>query len=153
MSWPRSRGLFLAIGLGPLTRWIFKHGTNKHDAIRACSGHWLYFNDSWSFRNSRMRSEGSRFTLWVWGWGCVRQKLCLSSQPSATVGNSLRVRRKALHSGEWCRKGSRKCDFWPVSLQLFWRLQRKCLWVLLCRRSYIGVCRGGVSVSDLWRRS
>ena len=23
----------------------------------------------------------------------------------------------------------------------------------LCRRSYIGVCRGGVCVSDLWRRS
>ena len=36
---------------------------------------------------SRMRSEGSRFTLGVWGWGCVRQKLRLRPQAFATVGN------------------------------------------------------------------
>ena len=34
---------------------------------------------------SRMRSEGSRFTLGVWGQGCVRLILGLRSQPSATV--------------------------------------------------------------------
>ena len=33
----------------------------------------------------RMRSEGSRFTLGVWGQGCVRQKLRLCPQPFATV--------------------------------------------------------------------
>ena len=52
---------------------------------------------------SRMRSEGSRF---IWGCGgeavfaescvCVRNR----SQPSATVRNRPRDRRKALHSGE-----------------------------------------------------
>ena len=36
---------------------------------------------------SPMRSEGSRFTLGVWGQGCVRQMLRLRSQPSATVRN------------------------------------------------------------------
>ena len=34
-----------------------------------------------------MRSEGSRFTLGVWGQGCVRQMLCLCAQPFATVRN------------------------------------------------------------------
>ena len=39
-----------------------------------------------------------------------------------------------------------------MSSQLFWCLQRRCLceW---CRRSFVGVCRGGVSVSDLCRRT
>ena len=46
------------------------------------------------------RSEGSRFTLGVWGQGCVRQKLSLCPQAFATVRNRLRVRRKALHIGE-----------------------------------------------------
>ena len=37
--------------------------------------------------------------------GCVRQVLRLRSQPSATVRNRLRDRRKALHSGECVRSG------------------------------------------------
>ena len=36
---------------------------------------------------SRMRSKGSRFTLGVWGWGCVRSTLRSRSQPFATVRN------------------------------------------------------------------
>ena len=63
----------------------------------------------------------------------------------------------------------RKCLCeWSVSPQLYWQLQRRCLcersvspqwyWHLqrksLCEcRSYIGICRGGVCVSDLCRRS
>ena len=38
-----------------------------------------------------MRSEGSRFTLGVWGQGCVRQMLRLCPQPSAAVRNRLCV--------------------------------------------------------------
>ena len=57
---------------------------------------------------SRMRSEGSRFTLGVWGQGCVRQMLRLCPQPSASVCNRLHEGLKALHSGELCRKGYRK---------------------------------------------
>ena len=34
-----------------------------------------------------MRGKGSRFTLGVWGWGCVRQTLRNRSQPFATVRN------------------------------------------------------------------
>ena len=33
----------------------------------------------------RMRSKGSRFTLGVWGWGCVRSTSRLRPQPFATV--------------------------------------------------------------------
>ena len=39
---------------------------------------------------SRTRSKGSRFTLGVWGWGCVRSTrvyLCNRPRPSATVRN------------------------------------------------------------------
>ena len=59
------------------------------------------------FLFSRMRSEGSRF---IWGRGgeavfaescvCVRNR----SQPSATVRNRLRVRRKWRVRLEWFRK-------------------------------------------------
>ena len=174
---------------------------------------------------SRMRSEGSRFTLGVWGWGCVRPMLRLCPQPSATAVNRPRVRRKALLNGECIWRGlesesrglvtsqlfwrlQRRCQCeWSVAPQLswhlrrrslcewsmsylFWRLQRRCLrewsaspqfeyvlmafaeevsaWVLcgaavgvcgggvcvsdLCRRrNYFGFCRGGVAVGDLWR--
>ena len=51
---------------------------------------------------SRMRSEGSRFTLGVWGWGCVRQIFLLCEC------------RKALHSGECGRKGSQKWVKWSL---------------------------------------
>ena len=37
--------------------------------------------------HSRMRSKGSRFTLRVWGRGCVRSTLRSRAQPSATVRN------------------------------------------------------------------
>ena len=92
-------------------------------------------------------SEGSRFTLRVWGWGCVRRKLCLCPQPFATVRNRLRWRRNTLHSGECCRRGSGNwvkwtCDIavilafaeevsvWAIcraSPQFCWHLQRRCL--------------------------
>ena len=52
---------------------------------------------------SRMRSEGSRFT-WGSGGEAVFAKSCVCDrnrrQPSASVRNRLRYRRKALHSGE-----------------------------------------------------
>ena len=52
-----------------------------------------------------MPSEGSRFT-----WGLeVRLYSPKVVFATATVGNHLRVRRKALHSDECCRKVSRKC--------------------------------------------
>ena len=84
---------------------------------------------------SRMRSEGSRFT---WGSGgeavfaefcvCVRNR----SQVSATVCvSAVRLSTVASVSGVV----SKACQ------------------VELWRRSYIGVCRGGVCESDLWRRS
>ena len=86
---------------------------------------------------SRTRSEGSRFT---WGsggeavfakfWVCFRNRW----QPSATVGNRPWWRRKALHSGE--------CVWRAPEIS---QIDSRC-------RSYIGVCRGGVCVSDLWRR-
>ena len=98
---------------------------------------------------SRMRSEGSRLTLGVWGWGCVRQKLRLGPQLSATVRNRLRVRRKALHSGECTWSGTEFSDLWRRSSI---GLCRRSVSVSdLCRRSYIGVCAGGVCLSDLWR--
>ena len=101
-----------------------------------------------------MRSEGSRFTLGVWGWGCVRHKLRLRPPPFATVGNRRQpslvtlslcanatgVDQKVCRVGSWrrscmgvCRGGVCVSDLW--------------------RRSYNGVCRGSVCLSDLWRRS
>ena len=92
---------------------------------------------------SRMRSEGSRFT-WGSGGEAVFAKFCVCgcncgnrSQPSATLRNRLCVRRKALHNGECVWSGA---EIIPESCQ-----------VGSCRRSYIGVSRGGVCVSDLWR--
>ena len=99
---------------------------------------------------SQMRSEGFRFTLGVWGWGCVDQKLLHvvnRSQACATSAwppNRLRESRKAPHARmhlEWSRKYvqltrdapvklafSRRClcDI-SVSPQLYWCLQRRCL--------------------------
>ena len=52
-------------------------------------------------------------SLWGSGGEAVFAKICVCgrnrSQPPATVRNRLRVRRKALHCGECCRKGSPKC--------------------------------------------
>ena len=92
-------------------------------------------------------------------------------QPSATVRNRLRVRRKALHSGECVWSGPESVLSWLVTPQLQWRLQR-----CLCERSvspqlygrlqrrclyewsvwphlYWRVQRGSVCVTDLWHRS
>ena len=90
---------------------------------------------------SQMRSEGSRFTL---GSGGDRQKLRLRPQPFATVGNRPRDRRKALHSGECCRKGSRKwvrrtCDIAVISAFA----EEVSEWSV-APQFFFGVCRGGV---------
>ena len=82
-----------------------------------------------------MRSEGSRFT-WGSGGEAVFAKSCVCdrnrSQPSATVRvRAVRLSTVASASGV---------------------LQKVCQ-IDSCRRSYIGVCRGGVCVSDLCRRS
>ena len=55
--------------------------------------------DSYFF--SRMRSKGSRFTLGVWGWGCVRSTLRSRAQPSATVRNRSREDRMAVPMGSF----------------------------------------------------
>ena len=75
---------------------------------------------------SRMRSEGSRFTLGVWGQGCVRP-ICVCSrnrpQPSPTVCvRAVRLSTGASASG----------------------VVPKVCQVDSCRRSFIGICRGGV---------
>ena len=86
------------------------------------------------FFDSRMRSEGSRF-MWGSGGEAVFAESCVyvrnRSQPFATVRNRLRVRRKALHSGECVWSGPESVSSWLVSPQLYWRLQRRCL----CERS------------------
>ena len=80
---------------------------------------------------SRMRSEGSRFT-WGSGGEAVFAKFCVCdrnrSQPFATVRNRLRWRRKALHSGERVWRGPEIVLSWVVAPQLYWCLQRRCLW-------------------------
>ena len=80
---------------------------------------------------SRMRSEGSRFT-WGSGGEAVFAKFCVCGrnrrQVFATVRNRLREGRKALHSGECVRSGPESVSSWPLSPQLYWRLQRRCLW-------------------------
>ena len=55
------------------------------------------------------------FHLGVWGWGCVRKNCVCDphrSQPSATVRNRLRWRRKALHSGECVWSGPESVSNW-----------------------------------------
>ena len=70
---------------------------------------------------SRMRSKGSRFTLGVWGWSCVRQTLRLFSQPFGTVRNCSQPSAWGPHGrayGKFCKRGhfwsfpaSRSCHF------------------------------------------
>ena len=85
-----------------------------------------------------MRNEGSRF-IWGSGGEAVFAESCLGVrnrlQPFATVRNRLRE----------CNKLSTVASASEVVL--------KVSEVDSCRRSYIGVCRGGVCVSDLCRRS
>ena len=80
---------------------------------------------------SRMRSEGSRFT-WGSGGEAVFAKFCVCGrnrpQPFATVRNRPRVRRKALHSGERVWSGLESVSSWVMAPQLYWCLQRRCLW-------------------------
>ena len=118
--------------------------------------------------SSRMRSEGSRLTLGVWGWGRVRQKLRVRPQPfatvrnrpqpSVTVRNRLRECRNALHSGECCRKRFRKWVKWTrdAAVVLAFANIGVCRGGVcvtdLYRRNFIDVCRAGVCVTDLWRR-
>ena len=102
---------------------------------------------------SRMRSEGSRFT-WGSGGEAVFAKFCVCGrnrrQPSATVCVSA-VRLSTVASAsegvqKLCQNESRRRSYTGVC--------RGGVSVRsLCRGSYIGVCRGGVCVSDLFRRS
>ena len=90
---------------------------------------------TWQTFFSRMRSEGSRFT-WGSGGEAVFAKSCVCdrnrSQPFATVRvSAVRLSTVASVSG----------------------VVPKACQVELWRRSYIAVCRGGVSANDLWRRS
>ena len=97
-------------------------------------------------------------------------------QPSATVRNRLRWRRKALHKGERVWSGPESVSSWlllaavilafaeEVSVRVicvaavilaFAEERRRCDVGVrdLCRRNYFGVCRGIVYESDLCRRS
>ena len=121
-------------------------------------------------RFSRMPSEGSRFTWGVAGWDCVRRKLCLWSQPSATVRNRPQpsltpvtyhriyfgVCRGGVSVSDLCRCSynwflQRKClCVWSAASHLYWRLQTRCL----CERSVSPlvsvIC--GVAVSSAFAR-
>ena len=122
----------------------------RHDESLKISGsnyghfcrRWL----GWTSTFSRMRSEGSRFTLGSGGEAvfaesciCVRNR----SQPSATVPNGPRDRRKALLNGECIWTGLRSESSELATLQLYWRLQGRCLCVMpKCSQ------KCGVRVSD-----
>ena len=74
---------------------------------------------------SRMRSKGSRFTLGVWGWSCVRQTLRNRSQPSAAVRNRPQPFARGRYgcaSGKFCNRG----HFWsfPASHSFILRGRR-----------------------------
>ena len=104
------------------------------------SSSWCWFH-TWIFCEtsfSRMRSEGSRF-IWGSGGEAVFAESCVyvrnRPQPSATVRNRLRE----------CDKLSTVASASGVVL--------KACEVDSRRRSYIGVCSGGVCASDLCRRS
>ena len=102
---------------------------------------------------SRMRSEGSRFT-WGSGGEAVFAKFCVCvrnrSQVFATVcGTAVRLSTVASASGgvqKLCRIESCRRSYIGVCRGGVCESD-------LCRRSYIGVCRGGVCESDLCRRS
>ena len=103
-----------------------------------------------------MRSEGSRF-IWGSGGEAVFAESCVyvrnRPQPSATVRNRLRECDKlstvASASGvvlKACEVDSRRRSYIGICRGGVNASD-------LCRRSYIGVRRRGVCVSDLWRRS
>ena len=96
-----------------------------------------------------MRSEGSRFT-WGSGGDAVFAKFCVCvrnrRQPSATVCvRAVRLSTVANASGGV----PKACQVESLSPQLLYiGVCRGGVCVSdLCRRSYIGVCRGGVCVS------
>ena len=100
-----------------------------------------------------MRSEGSRFP-WGSGGEAVFAKFCVCGrnrpQPSATVrGDAVRLSTVASVSGvvpKACQVESWRRSYFGVC--------RGGVCVSdLCRRSYIGICRGGVCESDLCRRT
>ena len=102
---------------------------------------------------SRMRSEGSRFT-WGSGGEAVFAKSCVCDrnrrQPSATVcGVAVRLSTVASAS-----EGVQKlCQIESCRRSYMGLCRGGVCESDLCRRSYIGVCRGGVCESDLWRGS
>ena len=141
-SWQSSQLPWLMLGRFPIC------GSSPRTLRRSCLASYEKSQGNKSPESfSRMRSEGSHFTLG--GQGCVRQKLCLCPQPVATVRNRLRDRRKALLRCECIRSGPESVSSWLALPQLLVMAFAKEVW----RRSYHGVCKGGVSVSDLWRRS
>ena len=100
-----------------------------------------------------MRSEGSRF-IWGFGGEAVFAESCVyvrnRSRAFATVCvSAVRLSTVASASGlvpkscqvESCRRSYIGVCSGGVCVSALWR------------RSYIGVCRRGVCVSDLWRRS
>ena len=79
---------------------------------------------------SRMRSKGSRFTLGVWGWGCVRQKLRLCPQPFATVGNCPWWRREALLMRECDWSGAESMSSWLWRCSFLKFAEEVSVWVI-----------------------
>ena len=86
-----------------------------------------------------MPSEGSRFT-WGSGGEAAFAKSCVCdrkwSQPSATVRS--RLQRRSIRFSSSATASGAVLKVCPVDM---------------CRRSNIGVCKGGVCVCDLCRRS
>ena len=131
---------FFTFRLRPSCSWFAKSSNSfafrslSPSTVHPCSPwaeHICFFSPVFS----RMRSEGSRFT-WGSGGEAVFAKFCVCvrnrRQPSATVRvSAVRLSTGASVSG----------------------VVPKACQVELWRRSYIGVCRGGVCESDLRRRS
>ena len=96
--------------------------------------------------SSRMRSERSRSTLGVWGWGCVAKSCSMLStvrnrpQPLAW-GRSLKLSQQRIHL-EWCRKRVN----WLVMPHLSWRLQREVSVWVICGVAFLLAFAEAVSV-------
>ena len=139
-----------------VTKWWLKRVTSWSWLLRQVTpkpvfAEWTWIDPFWDF--SRMRSEGSRF-IWGSGGEAVFAESCVyvgnRSQPFATVCVS------AISSPQW-----RVHQEWSRKRVELSHGRRSYIGVCsggvcvsdLCRRRYIGICSGGVCVSDLCRRS
>ena len=152
----------------PLQSFLSSKDSARNGTVGVRVSSSIFVGTSWSLFHSCMRSEGSSFTLGVWGWGRVRQKLRLCpqpfatvrnrSQPFATVRNCLREGRKALHSGECCWKGSRKWVKWTCDIAVILAFAEEVsVWVIFSLNKRVSIRLRGLHlvscflVRCLWR--